>query len=149
MAGKCGAVGALMVGGRVVGQVVCELDAGHETETIPGRCSCGCYGATRPATPHRMILEWAPEQGGPDLDVLDPDESFDTDVPFDAPPAATKCRYESGHDGPHDVDLDELGEHDECGAPHPSPSRVAYCTQPAGHFGLHVDAGRPMVGQWS
>jgi hypothetical protein len=88
MAGKCGAVGALMVGGRVVGQVVCELDAGHDV-TLPASAIGGAFLPTVPGTPHAMTLTWAPEIDGPDLDLLDPAERFDTDVPFDAPRCLT------------------------------------------------------------
>ena len=56
----CGAIGALMVGSLVVGQLQCELDAGH--------------GET-----HRVTLEWTPE-ADPDLDLFDPDERFDVAV---------------------------------------------------------------------
>lgn len=76
----CGAVGALMVGGRVVGQVRCELAAGHDSPTVlplPWRPT----PAIMPGTPHRMTLTWTPE-AEPDLDLFDPDEKFDAEVPF-------------------------------------------------------------------
>lgn len=71
----CGAIGALMVGGRVVGQLRCELDAGHG-ETIATLARP--FSRFEPS-PHRVTLEWTPE-ADPDLDLFDPDESFDVDV---------------------------------------------------------------------
>lgn len=61
----CGAIGALMVGGRVVGQLRCERILGH---------------AEFPNDPHGVTLEWSPEKEV-DLDLFDPDERFDVDVP--------------------------------------------------------------------
>lgn len=96
----CGAVGALMVGGRVVGQVKCELDAGHDEPTrrlvhdysggvyLCRRCEASRLAAVHfdceplPAAPHAMTLTWTPE-AEPDLDLFDPAESFDVDVPLD------------------------------------------------------------------
>ena len=87
---SCGAVGALMVGGRVVGQVRCDLEARHDErvlvglgEVIPGgyrRPEDEWHGTRRyyPATPHAMTLTWTPE-AEPDLDLFDPDEIFDAD----------------------------------------------------------------------
>lgn len=70
----CGAVGALTVGGRVVGQVRCELDAGHDVAQL-----VGMFGREQiAATPHSMTLTWTPE-ADPDLDLFDPDERFDAD----------------------------------------------------------------------
>lgn len=66
----CGAIGALMVGGRVVGQIRCELEAGHDTEAA-------IFGDEW--TPHEARLTWTPE-AAPDLDLFDPDEVFDVDV---------------------------------------------------------------------
>lgn len=57
----CGAVGALTVGGRVVGRISCELEAGHDADQ------------------HAVTLTWAPE-ADPDLDLFDPDEHFDVVV---------------------------------------------------------------------
>lgn len=70
----CGAVGALMVGGRVVGQVRCDLDAGHDQHTVE---FMGQPALNTP-TPHSMTLTWEPE-AEPDLDLFDPDEVFDAD----------------------------------------------------------------------
>lgn len=75
----CGAVGALMVAGRVVGQIKCELDAGHDT--VYPLCSVE-HCQVHEVTPHAMTLTWTPE-AEPDLDLFDPAESFDVDVPFD------------------------------------------------------------------
>lgn len=87
----CGAIGALMVGGRVVGQLRCDREAGHDEdalvglgERIPGgyRPPRDEWIGTRrvyPATPHGATLTWTPE-ADPDLDLFDPDESFDVDV---------------------------------------------------------------------
>lgn len=81
----CGAIGALTVGGRVVGQVKCELDAGHDEERFAqGGASLAVMPHFAPATLHRMTLEWAPE-AEPDLDLFDPGENFDVNVPFYAP----------------------------------------------------------------
>lgn len=70
----CGAVGALIVGGRVVGQLRCGLDAGHDD---PDLLAFDIYGIGSPV--HRAVLEWAPE-AEPDLDLFDPDERCDVDV---------------------------------------------------------------------
>lgn len=99
----CGAVGALMVGGRVVGQVRCELDAGHADRiplwhpSVPGemrRVDLTPPVDWVPATPHAMTLEWMPE-AEPDLDLFDPDEHFDAEVPIVAPTCST-CGGEHG-----------------------------------------------------
>lgn len=90
----CGAVGALLVGGRVVGQVKCDREAGHDVgpfpkliqrmewpsaangwRSVPGRFMLE-------QTPHRMILEWQPE-AEVDLDLFDPDEHFDVEIPIE------------------------------------------------------------------
>lgn len=74
----CGAVGALMVGGRVVGQIKCELNAGHnETNPHCSVASCGVHEVT----PHSMTLTWTPE-AEPDLDLFDPAEKMDVEVPL-------------------------------------------------------------------
>lgn len=83
----CGAIGALMVGGRVVGQLRCELDAGHEisvgrldnVDSLKLARERIAAGQPFAATPHRVTLTWTPERD-PDLDLFDPDESFDVDV---------------------------------------------------------------------
>lgn len=72
---RCGAVGALVVGGRVVGQLRCELDAGHDD---PDLLAFDIYGIG--SEKHRAVLEWAPE-GEPDLDLFDPAERFDVEIP--------------------------------------------------------------------
>lgn len=86
----CGAVGALIVGGRVVGQLRCDLDEGHDNpllrpasfvDIIAGRVQNGGTVMVAPGVPHSMTMTWAPE-AEPDLDALDPDESFDTVVDF-------------------------------------------------------------------
>lgn len=90
----CGAVGALMVGGRVVGQIRCSRELGHDAgvkvrlgTTIPpelrGVEPIGYeHGANLyPGTPHGVTLEWTPE-ADPDLDLFDPGEHFDVDVPL-------------------------------------------------------------------
>lgn len=90
----CGEVGALTVAGRVVGQLRCELDAGHEITRVvvsdPHTIIVDEHGVPLPivepieirGTPHEARLTWAPE-AEPDLDLFDPDESFDVDVPFE------------------------------------------------------------------
>lgn len=87
----CGAVGALMVGGKVVGQLRCERELGHDEDALVGLGEHipGGYRPPRdewigtarvyPATPHAVTLEWTPERE-PDLDLFDPDERFDVNV---------------------------------------------------------------------
>ncbi len=99
----CGAIGALTVGGRVVGQLRCELEAGHNVAReleLPWRSG---LRPTVPGTPHAVRLEWAPE-AEPDLDLFDPDERFDVEVeiPVVGPCAVEGCVLESGHDGLHE-----------------------------------------------
>lgn len=88
----CGAIGALTVGGRVVGQLRCEREIGHDELAI-----------VHEATPHGVTLEWAPE-AEPDLDLFDPDERFDVEVeiPVVGPCAVEGCVLESGHGGLHE-----------------------------------------------
>ena len=71
---RCDAIGALIVGGRVVGELRCELDAGHDD---PELLAFDIYGIG--SEKHRASFEWTPE-AEPDLDLFDPDESFDVDV---------------------------------------------------------------------
>tara|TARA_B100000700_G_scaffold313331_1_gene398195 strand:+ start:894 stop:1334 length:441 start_codon:yes stop_codon:yes gene_type:complete len=100
----CGAIGALTVGGRVVGQVKCDLEAGHDEDQLVnlGEHIPGGYREPRhewigtrrvyPATPHAMTLTWTPE-AEPDLDLFDPDEEMDVAVPFDVErPARRECQ---------------------------------------------------------
>lgn len=87
----CGAVGALVVGGRVVGQLRCDREAGHDEDQLAGLGEHipGGYREPRhewigtrrvyPATPHEARLTWTPE-AEPDLDLFDPGEAFDVDV---------------------------------------------------------------------
>ncbi len=90
----CGAIGALMVGGKVVGQLRCEREAGHADgvrvrigTVIPPELhgvrpiDYDAGSNVYPGTPHGVVLEWTPEDGPPDLDLFDPDERFDVDVP--------------------------------------------------------------------
>lgn len=90
----CGAVGALMVAGRVVGQIRCELNIGHNSD----------YLTPDEWMPHTITLEWTPEDS-PDLDLFDPAEHFDLDVPLGTagPLCEVKtCVRRAGHDGLHD-----------------------------------------------
>jgi len=85
------AAGALMVGGRVVGQLRCDREAGHDEDQLVGLGEHipGGYREPRhewigtkrvyPATPHEARLTWTPE-AEPDLDLFDPDEVFDVVV---------------------------------------------------------------------
>lgn len=77
----CNAIGALTVGGRVVGAVRCGLDARHVTKAdasdMVGRIR---DGVPLDATPHRAVLEWNIE-AEPDLDLFDPAEHFDVEIP--------------------------------------------------------------------
>lgn len=98
----CGAIGALIVGGRVVGELRCELEAGHdEPRSVP--LLPGPLVATEPGTLHRMTLEWMPE-AEPDLDLFDPAERFDVtvEIPDTGPCAVSGCVLESGHGGLHE-----------------------------------------------
>lgn len=72
----CGAIGALIVGGRVVGQLRCDKDASH---TEHAKNFEAIVGYKSGHGMHRMVLEWEPEEA-PDLDLFDPDESFDVVV---------------------------------------------------------------------
>jgi len=81
----CGVVGALVVGGRVVGQIRCEMSEGHRRECERCRWDDG-FGVGEPIghdhpEAHRVALTWTPE-AEPDLDLFDPSEPFDVDVPF-------------------------------------------------------------------
>lgn len=95
----CGAVGALMVGGRVVGQIKCELEAGHDVarpewpplDLYPGFPIRGRIPA-EPATPHAMTLTWTPERE-PDLDLFDPAETMDVEVPVEPYPRCPVCGF--------------------------------------------------------
>jgi hypothetical protein len=78
---RCEAIGALTVGGRVVGQIRCELDAGHE---IVKTLNSGFPDEWFSGKPHRATLEWTPERE-PDLDLFDPHETFDIEVPIPKP----------------------------------------------------------------
>lgn len=93
MTEKCGAIGALTVGGRVVGQLRCELDAGHDEErryffdtdshpwpVSPESSAWDAAPLRLAATPHAVTLTWTPE-AAPDLDLFDPAESFDVEIP--------------------------------------------------------------------
>lgn len=103
----CGAIGALIVGGRVVGELRCELSAGHRRECQACRWHDD-FGSRAPLEhdhpeAHRMTLEWAPE-AEPDLDLFDPDEHFDVtvEIPTSGPCAVSGCVLESGHGGLHE-----------------------------------------------
>lgn len=78
---RCAHVGALMVGGHVVGQLRCELEDGHDIFTIwrGGERN----GERLTPTPHRAVLEW--NVGEIDPELFNPDEHFDVDVPFPTP----------------------------------------------------------------
>lgn len=93
MTEKCGAIGALTVGGRVVGQLKCELEAGHDQPRYSARQPSGAGLITPyevdPPEPHAVTLTWTPETE-PDLDLFDPAESFDVEVP--EPPARSIFR---------------------------------------------------------
>lgn len=85
----CNAIGALMVGGRVVGQIRCEREAGHAEGIFPRVMSePGAIPTVYQfePTPHAMTLTWTPE-AEPDLDLFDPGEVMDVDVPFGNPDA--------------------------------------------------------------
>lgn len=85
----CGAIGALVVGGRVVGQLRCELEASHVDADID--------------LPHTALLEWTDERE-PDLDLFDPAERFDVavEIPRGGACMVGACLLEGGHDGLHD-----------------------------------------------
>ena len=102
----CGAIGALIVGGRVVGELRCELEAGHD-EPFLVPVGIGLPLATEPGTPHAVTLEWTRE-AEPDLDLFDPAERFDVEVeiPAGGPCAVEGCVLESGHGGLHAHYLD-------------------------------------------
>lgn len=108
MSDKCGAIGALIVGGRVVGQVKCDLEAGHELETPVWHASVSVemrhLGASYPApvrfipgTPHAMTMTWNPEESV-DMDLFDPAEHFDVDVPIPSELCGVGgCVFLAGH----------------------------------------------------
>lgn len=70
---RCQDVGSLTVGGKVVGRMRCQLEAGHDTTRV-----------LDPAWPtyivgpseHAGILRWGAEAEA-DLDLADPSEVFD------------------------------------------------------------------------
>lgn len=97
---KCNAVGALIVGGRVVGQVRCDLEAGHDEPVYFPTLGEGLTHPVEyePPTPHSMTMTWAPEEE-PDLDLFDPDESFDLTIELTVPsPDDTEiCEAELGN----------------------------------------------------
>lgn len=119
MTEKCGAIGALTVGGRVVGRIECDLPAGHD-EARPTNDVFG--GGWCEPTPHAVTLTWTPESE-PDLDLFDADEHFDVEVP-------------------------EPGECGEVKPGYALPAGAPRCTLPSGHDGPHVNALRPYAGQW-
>jgi hypothetical protein len=71
-----------MVGGKVVGQLRCDRPIEHTHEGIERDGKGGWRRYSEP-TPHRVILEWAPE-AEVDLDLFDPAERFDAEVPMPA-----------------------------------------------------------------
>lgn len=77
MTEKCGAIGALTVGGRVVGQIKCDKHAGHDETEHAETCE--------PCRRHAVTLTWTPETE-PDLDLFDPAERFDIEVPESSEP---------------------------------------------------------------
>lgn len=95
---RCDAIGALIVGGRVVGQLRCDREVGHgepQDKSIPW--------ARRVGAAHGMTLEWTPE-ADPDLDLFDPAERFDVEVeiPIGGDCRVESCLLEGGHEGLHD-----------------------------------------------
>lgn len=138
MSDKCGAIGALIVGGRVVGQVKCDLPVGHDEHAIvrigheiPGDFRTPGDWATSidrhyPPSPHAMTMTWNPEEDV-DMDLFDLDEHFDVEIPVEPEPG-------------------------ECGKRHAwiggGEWHKATCSLPAGHRGPHVDATEPYAGQW-
>lgn len=100
----CGHIGALMVGGRVVGQLRCDLDAGHAEGPVPRLITePGVWPAVYQLniTPHAVTLTWNDEGEIPELDLFDPRETFDVDVPVEeAPPVpAGLCGFAIGDSG--------------------------------------------------
>ncbi len=95
---RCGHTGYLLVAGRKVGVLRCELDAGHERrrwdDPWTGLLDADLYaahnrngGASLPmieGTPHRATLEWTDEDALADdwPEALDPEEPFDIEVPL-------------------------------------------------------------------
>lgn len=72
----CRSRGALIVAGKQVGWLACEMEAHHELARLSDD---GLF--VEAGTPHRMTLEWADEgiADWPEWD--DPDEAFDVEVP--------------------------------------------------------------------
>lgn len=114
MTETCNAVGYLTVGGRKVGLLKCDGREGHDTErrfwgsgieALPTDASWDLAPARYGATPHSMTLRWDAEVPGIDWpEALDPEETFDVEVPlarFDAMPShlcgIVGCYYDAGH----------------------------------------------------
>lgn len=78
----CPAIGALVVAGHVVGQLRCELDAGHDVGQL-----LEPLGILSTPTDHRAVLRWTDPEDAVDVDLFDPKEVFDLNVELVMPPA--------------------------------------------------------------
>lgn len=94
MNNRCRANGSITKGGVEVLVVRCELDARHATRIPPGdfeeMIARARDGVSFDATPHRYAFTWR-DADAIDLHdgMLDPDESFDVNVPTCGPLSAS------------------------------------------------------------
>lgn len=87
----CPAVGALIVDGREVAQMRCDLEAGHgvsvgvldRPESLKLATARLAAGRPMAARPHAFTFTWTDETAVeiPDAALFDPDERFDVEIP--------------------------------------------------------------------
>lgn len=86
---RCPVTGYLVVDGRRIRALRCQLDAGHERDVLGEACErCAEHGlaihhSARSGTPHAVTFEWEDdaELAADWPEAYDPDEPIDVDVP--------------------------------------------------------------------